>query len=103
MSKTLVFWIEPPFTYPPWSGIHINQPANANDFERAIRQLNENPDFAATVIVSNLKNMYNWWGKDTTSTLISKLVDVCSRHGIKLMVAPDLDYAKNYMERERNR
>ena len=59
MSKTLVFWIEPPFTYPPWSGIHINQPANANDFERAIRQLDENPDFAATVIVSNLKNMYN--------------------------------------------
>ena len=97
MSKILVFWMDPPLTFPPWSGIRIYQPANANDFERAIRQLDENPDFAATVIVSNLKNMYNWWGKDT------KLVDVCSRYGIKLMVAPDLDYAKNYMEREKNR
>lgn len=103
MSKTLVFWIEPPLTYPPWSGIHINQPANVNDFNQAICQLDENPNFAATVVVSNLKNMHNWWGKDTTSTLISKLVDVCSRHGIKLIVAPDFDYAKNYMEGEKNR
>lgn len=103
MSKTLVFWIEPPFTYPPWSGIHINQPANARDFERSIHQLDENPDFATTVMVSNLKNMYNWWGKDTTSTLISKLVDACSRHNLKLIVAPNFEYAKNYMEREKNR
>lgn len=100
MNKTLVFWIEPPFTYPPWSDIRTSQPANAHEFEIAIHQLDENPTFAATIMVSNLKNMYNWWGKDTTATLIEKLVAVCSHHNIKLIVAPDLDYAKYYMERE---